>query len=890
MASFALTVQASDGVNSDSASVTVNLSNLNDNAPSISDVTVTLAENSVNGTAVTNLDDVFTGSDLDRDGEALTYSIVGGNDSGAFSIDASTGAITVADSNQLDYESVASFALTVQASDGVNSDTASVTVNLSNLNDNAPSISDVTVTLAENSVNGTAVTNLDDVFTGSDLDRDGESLTYSIVGGNDSGAFSIDASTGSITVSDSSQLDYESVTSFALTVQASDGVNSDTASVTVNLSNLNDNAPSTSDVSVTLAENSANGTAVTDLDDVFTGSDFDRDGESLTYSIVGGNDSGAFSIDASTGSITVADSSQLDYESVTSFALTVKASDGVNSDTATVTVSLLDVREEPVVVTIDVIASDDLINIEESLHETTTVSGNVQGGIEPGTTVSVVVNGKTYFGTVDAELHFSVEVDTQELIADGSVTASVEYLDEIGNPQESSGERSVGSDLDVSTPTVDTLIGVDASPTITGTVTLDEGDVFTVSVDGVTYTLGDGSLSIDGEVWTLTIPSDSPLSDGEHEVVATVIDIAGNTKSDLSSKELLIHTQAPEVVDDLAEAKESGGVDNTIEGFDASGNVLDNDSGESIRVSRVTAVDSLEAQTMDIAADGSVTIVGRYGSLTIHADGSFSYQLSEDNQTVEALNPGETLGDRFSYRALDRYGLFNEGQLSITILGTQDDQSVVVIPEPPVITDVIETVVVEVPTPETPATEVADDTPVDDSSGGSSSESLELARQETSSSGDFNAEPQISGASDSQLLSSGTNLQLTIVPGDVPRLMLFRGMPDQFIETGQLVQFNIPSDAFAHTERDAKVLFEAQLTDGTPLPDWLSFDRLSGKFSGTPPSEGLQELSIKVIARDSSGQQVETIFRVHLGNTKSATEGSVGVKQQFRDLAYLSPN
>ena len=40
------------------------------------------------GTAVFNVNEAFTGTDLDRDGQQLTYSITGGNTGGAFTIDA----------------------------------------------------------------------------------------------------------------------------------------------------------------------------------------------------------------------------------------------------------------------------------------------------------------------------------------------------------------------------------------------------------------------------------------------------------------------------------------------------------------------------------------------------------------------------------------------------------------------------------------------------------------------------------------------------------------------------------------------------------------------------------------------------------------------------------
>ncbi len=359
--SFTLTVTASDGTLSDTAAITVNLNNLNDNAPAIADATVAIDENSANATAVTNVSDSFTGTDFDRDAQAITYSITGGNTGGAFVIDAATGAITVANSAALDFETAPSFTLTVTASDGSLSDTAAITVNLNNLNDNAPNIVDATVAIDENSANATAVLNVSDSFTGTDLDRDGEAITYSISAGNTGGAFAIDAATGAITVANSAALDFEASPSFTLTVTASDGSLSDTAAITVNLNNLNDNAPNIIDATVAIDENSANAAAVTNVSDSFTGTDFDRDAQAITYSITAGNTGGAFAIDAVTGAITVANSTALDFETTPSFTLTVTASDGSLSDTAAITVNLNNLNDNAPAIADATVAIDEAV-------------------------------------------------------------------------------------------------------------------------------------------------------------------------------------------------------------------------------------------------------------------------------------------------------------------------------------------------------------------------------------------------------------------------------------------------------------------------------------------------------------------------------------------------
>ena len=122
----------------------------------------------------------------------------------------------------------------------------------------------------------------------------------------------------------------------------SDGVNTSAAeTVTINLTDVNDVAPvMTAGQSFTLAENTANGTAVGTV--VAT----DGDVSPTTFSgwtIVGG--SSVFAIDAA-GQITVADSSQLDRETASSFTLQITVSDGVNTSAAeSVTINLTDVND-----------------------------------------------------------------------------------------------------------------------------------------------------------------------------------------------------------------------------------------------------------------------------------------------------------------------------------------------------------------------------------------------------------------------------------------------------------------------------------------------------------------------------------------------------------------
>ena len=72
-----------------------------------------------------------------------------------------------------------------------------------------------------------------------------------------------------------------------------------------------------------------------------------------------------------------------------------------------------------------------------------------------------------------------------------------------------------------------------------------------------------------------------------------------------------------------------------------------------------------------------------------------------------------------------------------------------------------------------------------------------------------------------------------------------------------MFSFTLPKDTFKHADTKASVVLEARLDNGQPLPDWLSFDPGSGRFSGRAP-QGVQELEIRVVARDSIGGEAAT--------------------------------
>jgi len=273
---------------------------------------LTIDENIANGASV--------GSTIASDADpldTLTYTFSGGNVGKAFAINSATGEITVNKRHLIDFESLNLFALRVAVSDEIGLiRKATVTVNLNDLNEQ-PLLSPQSFSVNEGSAFGVAV----GTVVAGEFDA-GDSLTYAITGGNLGKAFAINSATGQITVIKPPAIDFETRTSFSLSVQVTDtGGLSRKAVMTINVNDINEQ-PLISPQTFNLDEHSPNGTSVGTVVAV----DVD-DGDSLSYIITGGNVGRAFAINATTGEITVNEAAALDFETRPTFNLTVQVTD-----------------------------------------------------------------------------------------------------------------------------------------------------------------------------------------------------------------------------------------------------------------------------------------------------------------------------------------------------------------------------------------------------------------------------------------------------------------------------------------------------------------------------------------------------------------------------------
>lgn len=191
-----------------------------------------IAENTANGMSVGTVTTSLTGS--------LTYTISAGNSGGAFAIGSPTGALTVANSAELNFETLSTrfddpstveLFVTISNTTG-GSETVRVLVTVTNVNE-APVLTALgDVTMIENTITGTVLGQL----SATDADRY-DWPVFSITSGNGAGYFAINASTGQLTVA--SPPSVASDTIFNLVIQALDtGGLATTTPVNVTVRNL----------------------------------------------------------------------------------------------------------------------------------------------------------------------------------------------------------------------------------------------------------------------------------------------------------------------------------------------------------------------------------------------------------------------------------------------------------------------------------------------------------------------------------------------------------------------------------------------------------------------------------------------------------------------------
>ena len=301
--------------------------------------------------------------------------------------------------------------------------------------------------------------------------------------------------------------------------------------------------------------------------------------------------------------------------------------------------------------------------------------------VTDGTTTTTAPLTITVFGTNDAPVA-SADTNWAKEVTSGAIGNVLQTLAHNGAP---SGSFSDNADTDVdngTTLTVTNIQDANENLAITAGTTSANGTV----IHGLYGTLTIGANGSYSYVVDNSNPTVQALAEGQTLVdnafTYTVTDGTTTTTAPLTIT-VFGTNDAPVASADTNWAKEdtSGAIGNVLQTLAhngaPSGSFSDNadtdvDNGTTLTVTNIQDANENLAITAGTTSANGTVIHGLYGTLTIGANGSYSYVVDNSNPTVQALAEGQTLVDNaFTYTVTDGITT-TTAPLTITVFGTND--------------------------------------------------------------------------------------------------------------------------------------------------------------------------------------------------------------------------
>ena len=322
-----------------------------------------------------------------------------------------------------------------------------------------------------------------------------------------------------------------------------------------------------------------------------------------------------------------------------------------------------------VAISIDAIASDDVINAAERGADL--VLSGTTSNVEENQIVTITFGGKNYTATVDAEGKWTATVPSADLtgLKDGDASVQVSVTNVNGNSASAGREYSVDAtapSVTINTIATDDILNATEAQSdlaISGTSTAEAGQTLTVSLNGKDYTT---TVSANGS-WTLNVPAAdlAGLTDGSVTVTASVSDKAGNPASvdhtltvDVTVPAVTIHTVAGDDVINVAEHNQAQIISGSATGAAAGDKITVTIGGQTY----TTVLDAagnwsvgVPASVISGLSDGSVTVTasvtdaaGNTGSGTHNVTvdtglPSVSFNAISDDNVLNAVEKGQDL-------------------------------------------------------------------------------------------------------------------------------------------------------------------------------------------------------------------------------------------------------
>ena len=642
---------AFDGSLTDTATLTVTVTGGNDAPTAVNDTGAT-AENTeltvADGATGTNADLLL--NDSDPDGDTLTISEVGGESAnvGKATDGSNGGSFTISVNGAWSFNPGTSFddlaigatrATSVEytATDGSQTDTATLTVTVSGANDGLTANADTgrtgknrVLSVANDAAGGGNGLNADLLLN--DVDIDGDSLTISAVGstaqnlsaanlggaitGNGGGRFTVraDGSWRFDPGTDFDNLAADTTRTASVVYRATDS-NGETATATLTVTVYANFDPTAVDDAGSTAENTvltvANDATGTNADLLLN--DIDIDGDTLTISQVNGDADNVGKATRGTGGgqFTLYANGSWSFDPGTSFddlavgktrttSVDYTASDGSDTDTATLTVTVSGVND-------GLTANADTGRTGENALLTVAVSDT---------------------GTTNANL----------LLNDVDIDGDTLTISQVGATADSLAAANVGTAIDGGNGGTFTL-HADGSWEFNPGTSFDDLALGATRTTSVVYTASDGNGATAMATLTVTVS-------GAHDGLTPTADAGATTENTV-----------------VTVAANAAGTNGVNAGLLRNDNELD---GDGLTITRIIGG--------VIANPGSPAVARGGGTFTIHADGAWSF---DPGTSFDDLTTGESRTTSVEYRVSDGDGGRGAATLTVTVSGVNDAPTVV---------------------------------------------------------------------------------------------------------------------------------------------------------------------------------------------------------------------
>lgn len=104
---------------------------------------------------------------------------------------------------------------------------------------------------------------------------------------------------------------------------------------------------------------------------------------------------------------------------------------------------------------------------------------------------------------------------------------------------------------------------------------------------------------------------------------------------------------------------------------------------------------------------------------------------------------------------------------------------------------------------------------------------------------------------------------------DAPVLVV--PLENRSIPANATTEFSVPAGSFADQDVGDILTYSATLTDGTPLPQWLTLDAATGRFVATPIEADVGQTEVRISATDLAGTTVSDEFALSVSSQPGET-------------------